>query len=114
MTDSIDGPVQPGRPVRLAPTPPGFWRLLLGICVAALAPLFGFLGGSMIGSPDPGLLLGSLYWGLFTGFVIGGAGVAVAILGGRRLWLDHRARAAHRDAVASDAGAVAETEGRRP
>lgn len=107
MTEFIDDPVQPGRPVRLSPTPPGFWRLLLGVCVATLAPLFGFLGGSMIGSSDPAVLLGPMYWGLFAGFVVSGAGVAVAILGGRRLWVDHRVRAAHRDAAASEPGAEA-------
>lgn len=92
MTDSTDAPAPPGRPVRLVPTPPGFWRLVLGVCTAAFAPLFGFLLGSLTGSPEPGAVLDPLYWGLFAGFIVGGAGVAVAVLGGWRLWSHHRSR----------------------
>ena len=79
--------IRPGRPIRLEPTPPGFWMVLLGASVAALAPLFGFLFGTMAGSPEGETGLGALYWGLFTGIVIGGFGVLVAVIGGRRLWL---------------------------
>ena len=77
----------PGRPVRLVPTPPGLWAILLGVAVAALAPLFGFLIGSGMGSTDGDATLSPLYWGLFAGVVIGALGVLAALVGGRRLWL---------------------------
>ena len=64
---------------------------LLGVVVAILAPLFGFLIGSASGMPDGDPLLSPLYWGLFAGVVVGGLGVVAAVIGGRRLWLDaHR------------------------
>ena len=80
----------PGRPVRLVPTPPGFWMTLLGAGTAAMAPLFGFLIGSVMGRPAGEALLSPMYWGLFIGVVIGAFGVLVAVLGGRRLWLHSR------------------------
>ena len=55
------------RPVRLEPTAPGFWPLTLGVCIAALAPLFGFLAGVMMGRPADDARFGPLYWGLFIG-----------------------------------------------
>ncbi len=82
----------PGRPVRLVPTPPGFWRLVLGICVAAFAPLFGFLIGSIMGTPEPGAGMSGQYLGLFVGFVLGGLGLGTAILGIRRLFVHYRRR----------------------
>lgn len=86
MSGSADTSAPPGRPVRLVPTPPGFWALILGVCGAAFAPLFGFLIGSGMGSTDPGALMLPLYWGLLLGILAGGLGVVVAILGGWRLW----------------------------
>ena len=92
MSENHDLAVVPGRPVRLVPTPPGFWLTLLGVVTAIFAPLFGFLVGSASGSPEGDPLLSPLYWGLFGGVVVGGLGVVAAVLGGRRLWLDaHRA-----------------------
>ncbi len=92
MSDNSSLSAPPGRPVRLVPTPPGFWMTLLGVCTAAIAPLFGFLIGSTMGSAGDDALLSPLYWGLFTGVVIGGLGIVAAAIGGRRLWLDqHRA-----------------------
>lgn len=91
MTENPDLALAPGRPVRLVPTPRGFWMTLLGVVVAILAPLFGFLVGSASGMPEGDPMLSPLYWGLFVGVVIGGLGVVAAVLGGRRLWLDaHR------------------------
>ena len=91
MSENHDLAVVPGRPVRLVPTPRGFWMTLLGVVVAILAPLFGFLIGSASGMPDGDPLLSPLYWGLFAGVVVGGLGVVAAVIGGRRLWLDaHR------------------------
>ncbi len=73
------------RSVRLEPTVPGFWPLTLGVCIAALAPLFGFLAGVMMGRPADDARFGPLYWGLFIGIVLGGLGVVLAVLGGVRL-----------------------------
>jgi len=91
MTQDRDLSVAPGRPVRLVPTPPGFWLTMLGVGTAVLAPLFGFLVGSASPAPEGNSLLGPLYWGLFTGVIVGGFGVVAAVIGGRRLWLhSHR------------------------
>lgn len=92
MREITDDRAPAGRPVRLVPTPPGFWRLLLGVVVAAFAPLFGFLLGSMTGSPEPSTAMTPLYWGLLCGFLLGGVGVIVAVVGARRLWSHYRAR----------------------
>ena len=91
MSENSDLSVTRGRPVRLVPTPPGFWLTLLGAGTAVLAPLLGFLVGSASGMPEGDPLLSPLYWGLFTGVIVGGVGVVAAVLGGRRLWLhSHR------------------------
>lgn len=94
MSETTHDSAPPGRPVRLVPTPPGFWRLVLGVCTATFAPLFGFLVGSVVGTPGPATEMNAHYWGLFAGFVLGGLGLAVAFLGGRRLWTHHRREAA--------------------
>ena len=60
MSENHDLAVVPGRPVRLVPTPRGFWMTLLGVVVAILAPLFGFLIGSASGMPDGDPLLSPL------------------------------------------------------
>lgn len=90
----------PGRPVRLVPTPPGFWLTLIGVALAAIAPLFGFLIGSTLGSTSDDGLLSPLYWGLFIGVVIGGIGVLMAVFGGLRIWRNSRGR---RRSVAAEA-----------
>lgn len=91
MSADIDPSLTPGRPIRLVPTPPGFWMTLLGASTAVLAPLLGFLVGSASGAPEGDPLLSPLYWGLFIGVLVGGVGVVAAVIGGRRLWLDsHR------------------------
>lgn len=92
------GEYSASRPIRLAPTAPGFWPLTLGVCIAALAPLFGFLVGVTTGRPDGDALFGPLYWGLFTGIVIGGIGVLMAVVGGVRLWR-HQQRTRAEDTV---------------
>lgn len=81
----------PGRPVELTPAPRGLWMVLLGASVAALAPLFGFLVGVMVG-PDYQAPLPPIYGGLLFGFIVGGLGVLAAAVGGRRLYLDSKAR----------------------
>jgi hypothetical protein len=92
-----DTPAPPGRPVRLVPTPPGFWRVAGGIIVAMLAPFFGILIGSTIGAEDPSVRMGPLYWGFFGGSVIGGIGLVSAFLGARQLMRDAQARGRERD-----------------
>lgn len=86
-TDTIPAP---GRPVRLVPVAPGFWMTAVGVIVAALAPLLGFLVGVMTKRPDDPALLNPIYLGLFTGVIIGGVGVLSAVVGGIRLWRHHQ------------------------
>ncbi|HHU09077.1 MAG TPA: hypothetical protein GXZ60_03535 [Intrasporangiaceae bacterium] len=69
----------------LEPVQPGLWLIILGAIAAVLGPLFGFLGGSMIGQGDPEASVNPMFLALFTGIVIGGIGTVVAILGGLRL-----------------------------
>jgi hypothetical protein len=85
-----DATPQPGRPVVLVPTPPGFWMLLLGVSVAALAPLFGFLVGGVIGPGDGDESFSPIYLWLLIGVFVGGLGVLLAILGGVRLYRFNR------------------------
>lgn len=91
-----DAPVPPGRPIRLEPTPPGLWRVILGVVVALLAPFFGIIIGSGMGSTDSAGRMAPLYWGFFIGGLIGGAALVVAGLGAMAL-LRH-SRAAEREA----------------
>lgn len=76
---------QQGRRIELEEVPPGFWLIVGGVVVAALAPLFGFLGGSMMGSGTDMGNLSPIYLFLMVGIVIGGLGVGAAILGALRL-----------------------------
>lgn len=87
-----DTPAPPGRRVRLQPTPPGFWWVLLGAVVALLAPFFGILIGSTIGSHDTAARMDPLYWGFFIGGLIGVLGLLAAGYGGRTLLRRSRAR----------------------
>lgn len=87
----------PGRRVVLEPTPPGLWTLILGFSMAVLAPLFGFLVGSAIGTGNDGDNLNPIYLALFVGVVLGGIGVLIALLGGRRMYRDRRAAHATSD-----------------
>jgi hypothetical protein len=77
---------EPGRRVVLEPTPPGMWRVLLGLAVAALAPLAGFLVGGIFGAGQIGDKVDPMFLSLFVGIIIGGIGVLVALSGGARLW----------------------------
>lgn len=106
MTEMEEHVISPGRPVRLVPTAPGFWMTVLGVCIAALAPLFGFLLGSMLARPEGDVMFDAVYTGLFVGVIIGGIGVALAVWGGVRLW-----RHTHRGETASLAEQHVEDEG---
>ena len=85
MVDEPDADEE-GRRIMLEPTPPGFWRTLLGTAVAVLAPLFGFLIGGAFGAGTTGDSMDPMFLSLFTGIVIGGIGLLVAFSGGARLW----------------------------
>jgi len=80
------GAAEPGRPVILEPTPPGMWRALLGMAVAVLAPLLGFLVGGILGVGTVGDSIDPMVLSLFIGIIIGGIGLLVALSGGARLW----------------------------
>lgn len=86
-----DAPPPPGRPVRLVPTPPGFWRVTGGAIVAVLAPFFGILIGSTMGSEEAGARMDPLFWGFFLGCLVGALGIVSVGLGARRLMRDARA-----------------------
>lgn len=96
---TVDEPASDdGRPVVLEPTPPGLWRALLGTAVAVLAPLFGFLIGGTFGAGTTGESVDPMFLSLFTGIVIGGIGVLVALSGGAQLWRHfHRQDALERE-----------------
>ena len=85
-----DTPAPPGRPVRLVPTPPGFWRAVGGAVVMVLAPFFGILIGSTMGDEDPASRMEPLYWGFFVGTLIGALAVVSIGLGIRQLMRNPR------------------------
>ena len=62
----------------------GVRLIVAGTIVALLAPLAGFLGGTMVGSSGPVEELDPLFLWLFVGMVIGGIGGVVAIMGALR------------------------------
>lgn len=81
------GSQAPGRGMVLTPVPPGGSLLVLGLVLATLAPLAGFLGGSMIGiKDDAASSISPLYLSLFVGIVLGGFGLILAGFGGLRLY----------------------------
>ncbi|MDO5739365.1 MAG: hypothetical protein Q4P07_04365 [Ornithinimicrobium sp.] len=88
VTDTAheDAPLTRGRPVVLVPTPPGLWMVLLGVFVATLSPLFGFLWGGTFGTGEEGQTLSPIYIGLFLGVLVGALGVIAALLGGVKLY----------------------------
>lgn len=67
----------------IEPVPPGFWMTILGVVLAVLAPLAGFLGGSSSGAVTKENALG--LW-LISGLVIGGLGVLLAFTGATKWW----------------------------
>ncbi len=84
-------PVEPGRGIELTPVPPGASLLVLGIVLAVLGPLGGFLAGSVVDSGGTTDEVSPMYIYLFVGFVLGGLGLALAALGGLRLLRHTRA-----------------------
>lgn len=69
-----------------AANPPGFWMIVLGCGLAFLAPLGGFLGGTIWAT---GTDLSTLSFWLVGGLLIGGIGVLIAGTGGMR-WMAAR------------------------
>jgi uncharacterized membrane protein len=67
---------------------PGLWQVALGAVLAVLAPLAGFLGGTLAGPGQDAVNVDSLLAWLIGGLGVGGVGVLIALLGGLRL---HRA-----------------------
>lgn len=85
---SSDHDVPPGRPIVLTPVPSGLWLVVSGAVIAILAPLFGFLIGSMMGDKS---LAGfsdtsPIYVFLVLGILVGGVGMLILLLGVARLW----------------------------
>lgn len=87
-----------GRPVVLEPMPSGWWLVIGGTVLAALAPLFGFLIGSMIGEGDGDGMDPIQLW-LLLGFLLGGVGVAMALMGVYTILDRRRAEEAPTDEV---------------
>lgn len=85
-----------GRQIRLEPLAPGLWGMILGLVLAALGPLFGFLGGSIIGPGPGGASLNPMYLSLFVGILAGALGLAVAAFNGYRLYRHMNAASAAR------------------
>lgn len=85
MTTQPDARPESGRPVTLTPVQPGLWLVIGGAIVAALGPLFGFLLGSILGSDLDADGLSPIYLWLFIGFVVGGIGIAMLLVGVRRM-----------------------------
>lgn len=78
-------------PIQTPQTRPGLKMIVLGAIILFLAPLAGFLGGTMIGSPDTETQLDPMFLWLFVGMVAGGIGGAIALVGLLR-WLRSQPR----------------------
>jgi hypothetical protein len=68
------------------------WMVIIGVVLATLGPLFGFLVGSMMGSTTDTGDLDPIWFSLFLGMVVGGLGIGLALLGARRLMMGRRGR----------------------
>lgn len=85
----------PGRQIRLEPLAPGLWAVILGVVIGALAPLGGFLFGSILGPGESGQAINPMFLSLFIGIVAGALGLLLAAFGGFRLYR-HLNPGAHR------------------
>lgn len=75
-----EDPSSPAQPDRTRGAP----SIVIGAMVALLAPLAGFLGGTMVGSSGTVGDFDPLFLWLFVGMVVGGIGGVVAIMGALR------------------------------
>ncbi len=71
----------------------GLWAMIFGGIVALLAPLAGFLGGSVVGS-SAGESLDSMALWLVGGLAVGAVGGFVVCLGALRWFKDQRSQPA--------------------
>lgn len=99
--DTIETRDTSGRQIALVPMPHGAWGVLLGAGLAALAPLGGFLVGTILGPGQSGATTSPLFLALFAGFVLGAVGVIVAIYSGVRLYGSMTAQRAAAEAAAT-------------
>lgn len=67
------------------PVQPGFWMTVLGCFFAVLAPLIGFLGGSVSGAGNDPTGRQLALW-LTIGLIIGGLAVLTAFIGALKWW----------------------------
>ncbi len=67
------------------PVPEGFWMTILGCFVAVMAPLIGFLGGSISGAGNDPTGRRLALW-LTIGLIIGGLGILSAFVGALKWW----------------------------
>lgn len=81
-----DPPTDGGRPITLTPVPPGLWLVIGGLVVATLGPMFGFLLGTILGSTTQVGDLQPIYLFLFLGLLVGAVGIAMMLVGARRLY----------------------------
>lgn len=89
MSDPQADQVRPSDESHPAPQPDpsrGIRSVILGSLLAVLAPLGGFLGGSMTGTAGPLDEIDPLVLWLVVGMGVGAIGVAIAIRGGL-LWV---------------------------
>ena len=89
MSDTRAGSIQPAdqsHPASYTDPSRGVRSIILGSLLAVLAPLFGFLGGSMAGTAGSLDKLDPLVVWLVVGIAVGGIGVVIAIRGGL-LWV---------------------------
>ncbi|MFY1659212.1 hypothetical protein [Micromonospora sp. WMMD1274] len=85
MTTDLHPSSEEGRPVRLTPVPAGVWLVIIGAGVTVLGPLFGFLIGTIRGTEGEMLGMSPIFLFLFLGFLVGGVGLGIALLGVRRV-----------------------------
>lgn len=68
----------------------GLWPVVLGGILALLAPLAGFLGGSIAGSTSTGENMNSVALWLTVGLAVGTIGAFIACIGALRWFKVHR------------------------
>lgn len=84
MTDELTQ--TPGRQIVLEPLAPGLWGIIVGVVFAALAPLGGFLVGSILGPGQTGANLNPMFLSLFVGIILGALSLLLAAVNGYRLY----------------------------